>query len=115
MKTYRFFPRCSVSLLMPSARSFSLCGALALGACFLSGTAPLFGSGEADEELVAHFDEHLNDFAKEVEGLAAHVDAIVEAHAAGREIDDSMKALIQAWEHVEMHEVIVRGSNLASI
>jgi len=91
---------------LPSIRSFALCGALALGAGLLTAPAPLHGHGETGEELVAHFDEHLEDFAREVEGLATRVDAIVADHATGKEVDDALKALIEAWEHVEIHEVI---------
>lgn len=90
----------------PSFRSFVLGGALALGLAFLPGPAPLHADGEADEELVAHFDEHLEDFAKEVEGLADRVDAIVTVNATGGSIDEPLEALIEEWERVEIHEVI---------
>jgi len=81
-------------------------GALVLAAAFLPGPRPLFGHGEADEALAAHFDEHLDEFEEEVRGLAVRIDALVATYAEGGEVADALEELIEGWERVEIHEVV---------
>ena len=59
--------------------------------------------GEFDEEQLAEFHEHMDDFLGEVEELVADVEVIVGKDRAG---EADVDALIEHWEEVGVHAVI---------
>lgn len=91
---------------VPRQFTLLLGGALALGLGALPGLTPLHGDGEVDEERVERFDEHLDDFEREVRRLAAKTDAIVAAYEKGEAVEGVFKEWIELWEEVEIHGVI---------
>jgi len=91
---------------LPRLRGVAFAFGLAAAVAGLSLGSPLYGHGEIDDELVAHFDEHLEDFDAEVRKLAEMADGIVETYGNGESIDGSVKAWIELWEEVGIHGVI---------
>ena len=78
--------------------------AVAAGAiCLAAASQTALAHGEFDEEQLAEFEKHMDDFLEEVEELVADVNAIVgKPQAAKAEVD----ALIEHWEEVGVHAVI---------
>ena len=62
--------------------------------------------GEVDEEMLAAFHEHLDDYREEINTLAAELAPIVEGHAAGNAVSPQVAALIEHWEEVAVHSAI---------
>jgi len=83
----------SVASLLPQLRSFALGGAFAVVSTVWLMPVPLEGHGTADEEVIEHFDEHLEDFAEEIDGMVARVDAIVQVHAKGGSVEQAREML----------------------
>ncbi len=71
---------------------------------FLAGQ-PALAHGEFDEEQLAEFHEHVDDFLGEIEELVADVEAIV---GKDRAVKADVDALIEHWEEVGVHAVIER-------
>ncbi|MGJ3241856.1 MAG: plastocyanin/azurin family copper-binding protein [Opitutales bacterium] len=67
---------------------------------------PVGAHGEGSEDVIEHFDEHLDAFTAEVQALSVQVDATVEAYRAGDAAAPKLRALIEKWESVVVHEVI---------
>ena len=77
---------------------------IGLSALGLSGGA--FAHGESDEEMIAEFYEHLDDFEQEVSALVDQAEAVAAAYAAGQDANGQVDALLELWEGVEVHDVI---------
>lgn len=75
-------------------------------AAVLLGTPEAIGSGVSDEEMLASFQDHLDDYEAEIGQLAAAVDAIVTDARAGTLGEGRVEALIEQWEAVAVHEAI---------
>ena len=71
--------------------------------CLAPASQLALAHGEFDEEQLAEFHEHMDDFLDEIEELVADVDAIVSKDRAGKADVD---ALIEHWEEVGVHAVI---------
>jgi hypothetical protein len=85
----------------------SRCSALiALLGLVLIPAAPAFGHGEVDEDMLAEFHLHLDDYREDVDHLIEELDPILEAHAAGRDTEAAMAELIEHWEEVAVHAAI---------
>lgn len=69
-------------------------------------SAPALGHGEVDQAQLEEFQNHLEDYRAEVKELAAELDPIVEAHAAGRNAAPDIAELIEHWEEVGIHAAI---------
>lgn len=69
--------------------------------------------GETDEEKLAAFQHHIDDYEAEIAQLVAAVDAIVAEHASGAPGDGRVDALIEQWEAVAVHEAIEYKATLA--
>jgi hypothetical protein len=91
-----------------------MCKSLAAGGAVALGLAVLLvlpveqarAHGEVDEEELASFQEHLDDYRQDVSVLVGEVDAIVAAHAAGQDLAGRVPDLIEQWEDVGVHAVI---------
>ena len=68
--------------------------------------APALGHGEVDEDMLAEFQRHLDDYREDVEHLIEELDPILEAHAAGRDTEAAVAELIEHWEEVAIHAAI---------
>lgn len=68
--------------------------------------------GEADEEMLAEFHEHLDDYRQDIETLAAELEPIVEGYAAGETVKPQIEALIEHWEEVDVHAAIERKATV---
>ena len=77
-----------------------------LASLLLAPAAPAFGHGEVDEDMLAEFQLHLDDYREDVEHLIEELDPILEAHAAGRDTDAAVAELIEHWEEVAIHAAI---------
>lgn len=86
--------------------SYLSMGALVCGALGLPAAAPLFGQSEPSANILAHFDQHFDDFDTELTALSEEIDAIVAAYAEDEPINEGIQELIEHWEEVEIHEVI---------
>ncbi len=75
-------------------------------ACFFLSTGALYGHGEATEELIEHFDDHLEDFTKEVDVMAGQIDAIVAGYNKSEPVETAQEKLIELWEEAEIHQVL---------
>lgn len=62
--------------------------------------------GELDEDMLAEFHEHLDDFRADVDMLVAEVGPIVDGYAAGEDVQPAVDALIHEWEEVGIHGAI---------
>lgn len=80
--------------------------AAALAAAAVFPLASSFGHGELDEELVEHFEEHLERFDSELVRMSEKTDQIVQAYRAGRKVDPLIDEWIELWEEVGVHGVI---------
>ena len=62
--------------------------------------------GEVDEEELAEFQTHMDDYRGEIDELIADVETIVGGHASGKAGKAEVEALIEHWEEVGVHTVI---------
>lgn len=74
---------------------------LALGAF-----QPVMAHGEVDEEMLAEFQDHLDDLREEVEELIAEAEAIVSGYATREVGVAQVEELVEHWEEVAIHSVI---------
>ena len=74
---------------------------LALGAF-----QPVMAHGEVDEEMLADFHNHMDDFRDEVDELIAEAEAIVSGYATREAGVAQVEELIHHWEEVAIHAVI---------
>lgn len=86
-------------------RTFAATAGLLAGLALFP-AAPAFGHGEVDEDMLAEFQLHLDDYREDVEHLIEELAPIVDAHAAGRDTGDAMAELIEHWEDVAIHAAI---------
>jgi len=77
--------------------------AVALVLLPLSGTALAHGAGS---EQAAEFEQHLDEYAGEINDMLANVSAIVAAYEPGNSNDEQLNALIEQWESVHFHEAL---------
>ncbi len=91
---------------MQSSPASRYAAVVALAGLLLVQTAPAFGHGEVDEDMLAEFQLHLDDYREDVEHLIEELDPILDAHAAGRDTESAMAALIEHWEEVAIHAAI---------
>lgn len=87
-------------------RSVTFVTALALAASLAAMPARTLAHGEVDEAQLAEFHKHLDDYQADVQGLVTEADAIVQAHAAGRDVSGQVNSLIEQWEEVGVHAAI---------
>ncbi len=62
--------------------------------------------GELDEQALAEFHLHLDDYQAEIEELVADVEPVVAAHGSGEDASARADALIEHWEEVGVHGAI---------
>jgi hypothetical protein len=67
---------------------------------------PVLAHGEMDEDMLAEFQDHLDDFQQDVDALVADVGPIVDGHAAGEDVTGLTAAIIEQWEEVGVHGAI---------
>lgn len=67
---------------------------------------PVMAHGEVDEEMLAEFQDHMDDFRDEVEELVAEADAIVSGYATREAGVAQVEELVHHWEEVAIHSVI---------
>lgn len=79
-----------------------------LGAICLIGLppSPALAHGEFDEEDIAEFHLHMDDFSEEVDELTAELEPIVAAHARGEDTAAAIDAYIDHWEDAGVHAAI---------
>ncbi len=68
--------------------------------------------GEIDEELLAEFGRHLDDYSAEIDALTAELVPIVDGHAARQAVKPRVEALIEHWEEVSVHAAIERKATI---
>lgn len=68
--------------------------------------------GEADEEMLAEFHEHLDDYRAEIDALRAELPPIVDGYAAGKAVAPQVATLIEHWEEVAVHAAIERKATV---
>ena len=71
-----------------------------------AGFQPVMAHGEVDEEMLAEFHEHMDDFRDEVEELIAEAEAIVSGYATREAGVAQVEELVHHWEEVAIHSVI---------
>ena len=89
---------------MRLSRAASVFTALLAGILLASSGA--IASGVSDEEKLASFQDHMDEYEAEVGELVAAVDAIVADFGAGSLGEGRVEALIEQWEAVAVHEAI---------
>lgn len=90
---------------MPRFKPLLLSLAVVTGLASLPDRAAL-AHGDLDEDMLAEFQEHLDDFEADVNGLVAEIGPIVDGHAAGDDMQDEVAGLIEHWEDVGLHGAI---------
>lgn len=81
--------------------------------CLCALPAPqAFAHGEVDEEMLAEFHQHLDDYRGEIEALITELAPIVDAYAAERAVKPQIDALIEHWEEVAVHSAIERKATV---
>ena len=75
-----------------------------LAAALLTPSAAL-AHGEAGEH-VAEFQEHLDDYAADVDKLTGKLDALAERAARGEDVTPDVEAFVEAWEDVKYHAAV---------
>ncbi len=76
-------------------------------ACLVPGAfQPVMAHGEVDEEMLAEFQDHMDDFREEVEELVAEAEAIVAGYATRETGVAQVEELVHHWEEVAIHSVI---------
>lgn len=76
---------------------------LSSGLLLLAGAA--FAHGE-DDESVAEFHLHLDDYSAEIDGFVGEVNAIVDSYRAEEDVRSGVDGLIGRWEEVAVHGAI---------
>lgn len=90
---------------MQSVQKFALLP-LILGLSLAWVPSVLAHSHEAPGEHVNEFAQHLDDYAADVVKLSEALDGIAGEYAAERDVQDDLKAFIDLWEEVEVHEAV---------
>jgi hypothetical protein len=89
-----------------------LAAAFALWALCVLPVPQAAAHGEADEEMLAEFHEHLDDYRAEIDALRAELAPIVDGYAADKAVKPQVEALIEHWEEVQVHAAIERKATV---
>lgn len=75
--------------------------------CLATLAAPAaVGHGEVDEDMIAEFHLHLDDFREDVHHLIEELEPVVAAHDAGENTEAAVAELIEHWEEVGLHAAV---------
>lgn len=89
-----------------------LAAAFALWALCILPVPQAAAHGEADEEMLAEFHEHLDDYRAEIDALRAELAPILDGYAADQAVKPRVEALIEHWEEVAVHAAIERKATV---
>ncbi len=84
----------------------TLLSALGLFCLAALNAPPALSHGEVDEDMLAEFHLHLDDFREDVHHLIEELEPVVSAHAAGEDTEAAMAEVIEHWEEVGLHAAI---------
>lgn len=90
---------------MVRVREFSGAVAMAAALLILPLSGAVFAHGGADGQA-AEFEQHMDTYVDDIHGLIATVDSIVADYEPGEDYSETINALTQQWESVDVHLAI---------